>query len=617
MKKSIPYRLRKSKSLFYHIIRSYNRKKKVLPPRERENLRDLLIELQDAIQEKNREKASALAVRLETLSEVHLKKSSYYQIRDFILALIFALCLAVVIRSVWFEFYEIPTGSMRPTLKEKDHLAVSKTAFGINIPLTTKHLYFNPDLIQRNGIFIFTGEGMDITDVNTRYFYIFPGKKQYVKRLIGKPGDTLYFYGGKIYGVDKNNQDITPLLNPPPLFHLDHVPFIHFDGKTSADKSQNITLRQMNEPVAKLYMKSPNKPSGELLAPYNKDIYDYFDLWGIKNFGMARLLTKKQALELTDTLSTQLEEAPLYLEIFHHPSVRYPVFDKDYTGKMRLSTGNSISLLPLGENYLKTLFQNLYTARFHVIDGYAIRYGSKSNNKQYQYYSPKLEKVPDGTYEFYYGKAYQVLWGGLTKELQKDHPLYQFSIDQIQTLFNLGIEFNTFFEPHSQHPYYLPSRYTYFRNGNLFVMGAPLMKKEDPALATFVSKELTKQRNAPSYHPYFPFIDGGPPMKEGEIDLDYLHKYGVTVPEGYYLALGDNYAMSADSRDFGFVPENNIRGAPTFIFWPFGDRFGRPLQTPYPFFNGPRTIIWVTLIICELIFLLFYYKRRRMPMKIE
>ena len=616
MKKSLPYKLRKSKSLFYHILRSYNRKKKVLSLSIQENLRDLLIELQDAIREKNREKASELAIRLETLSEVHLKKTPYYQIKDFIFALVFALCLAVIIRSVWFEFYEIPTGSMRPTLKEKDHLAVSKTAFGINIPLTTKHLYFNPDLIQRNGIFIFTGEGMDITDVNTRYFYIFPGKKQYVKRLIGKPGDTLYFYGGKIYGVDNNNQDITPLLNPPLLNHLDHVPFIYFNGRTNSGP-QSVTLRQMNEPVAKLYMNYLNKPSGELLSPYNKDIHDYFDLWGFKNFGMVRLLTKTQALALTDILLTQLEEAPLYLEIFHHPSIRYPILDSDHAGQLRLSTRNSISLLPLRENHLKTLFQNLYTARFHVIDGYAVRYGSKSDHKQYQYYSPKLEKVPDGTYEFYYGKAYQILWGGITKELPSDHPLYQFSIDQVQTLFNLGIEFNTFFEPHSKQPYYLPSRYTYFRDGNLYVMGAPLMKKDDPHLTTFVDNELTKQRNAPSYNPYFPFIDSGPPLKEGVIDLNFIHKYGVRVPEGYYLALGDNYAMSADSRDFGFVPESNIRGAPTFIFWPFGDRFGKPLQPPYPFFNAPRITIWVSLIFCELIFLLFYYKRRKMPIKIE
>ena len=32
------------------------------------------------------------------------------------------------------------------------------------------------------------------------YIFILSGKKQYIKRLMGKPGDILYFYGGEIYG---------------------------------------------------------------------------------------------------------------------------------------------------------------------------------------------------------------------------------------------------------------------------------------------------------------------------------------------------------------------------------------------------------------------------------
>lgn len=72
---------------------------------------------------------------------------------------------------------------------------------------------------------------MDIHDVNTIYFYLFPGKKQFVKRLIGKPGDILYFYGGQIYGIDKDGNDISKELNPEFLSKIDHVPYIHLNGK--------------------------------------------------------------------------------------------------------------------------------------------------------------------------------------------------------------------------------------------------------------------------------------------------------------------------------------------------------------------------------------------------
>ena len=158
---------------------------------------------------------------------------------------------------MWFELYEIPTGSMRPTLEEKDRLVVSKTAFGINIPLKRGHFYFDPNLIHRNQTVIFTGAGMDIHDVNTVYFYLFPGKKQFVKRLIGKPGDLLYFYGGQIYGIDKNGNDISNELNPPSLARIDHVPYIYFNGRMEVPAKPTggiyspITIRQMNIPCRK------------------------------------------------------------------------------------------------------------------------------------------------------------------------------------------------------------------------------------------------------------------------------------------------------------------------------------------------------------------------------
>ncbi|MCB1115729.1 MAG: signal peptidase I [Chlamydiia bacterium] len=617
-----PCRLKKSRHTFRQALKRYRKKKNRLPEETRKAVAQSLENLQMALIAKDREKASSCARAVHQLYDQHLKKNPFERIRDFIFGLAAALVIAVLIRTMWFELYEIPTGSMRPTLQEKDHLVVSKTAFGINIPLKRGHFYFDPDLIKRNQTIIFTGAGMDIADVDTIYFYLFPGKKQFVKRLIGKPGDTLYFYGGEIYGIDREGKDISRELQSPSLANIDHVPFIHFNGRMEVPAKNTggiftpITVRQMNLPVAKLELSPSNKPTGHLLPPYALD-GDYFDLWGFKDFGMGRLLTKEEVLKYTSA-QEGLSNAPLYMEIAHHPSAKHPKIERDHMGRLVLGVGITHSVLPLTEKHLKALQSHLYTARFIVKGGKASRYGSSMKAGNMCTYCPTFKDVPDGTYQFYYGKGYKVLFGGTLKELPKDHPLYTFSPEKIQLLYNLGIEFHTYYSPHQKEQYFFPSRYVYYRDGALYTMGAPFIEKDDPTLTHFIQSEEIRAQNAPSYRPHFPFVDPKPPLLEdGSLDIPFIKKYGLTLPDKEYLCLGDNYAMSADSRDFGFVPEENLRGSPSYIFWPIGNRLGPINQTHPPFFNTPRAIIWTLAFIGFGTYYLIHRKKTKLPQNID
>lgn len=48
----------------------------------------------------------------------------------------------------------------------------------------------------------------------------------------------------------------------------------------------------------------------------------------------------------------------------------------------------------------------------------------------------------------------------------------------------------------------------------------------------------------------------------------------IRVPEGAYLALGDNSYNSSDGRVWGFVPAESVVGRPIMIYYPFTRRFG-------------------------------------------
>ena len=66
-----------------------------------------------------------------------------------------------------------------------------------------------------------------------------------------------------------------------------------------------------------------------------------------------------------------------------------------------------------------------------------------------------------------------------------------------------------------------------------------------------------------------------PSDEEGTFDFDVRMTYGpVTVPEGQYFMMGDNRDNSQDSRYWGFLPREYVKGKALFVYFSFGDEAG-------------------------------------------
>ena len=77
-----------------------------------------------------------------------------------------------------------------------------------------------------------------------------------------------------------------------------------------------------------------------------------------------------------------------------------------------------------------------------------------------------------------------------------------------------------------------------------------------------------------------------------EASFDVRERYGpVTVPEGHLFAMGDNRDNSQDSRYWGFLPREYVKGRALLIYWSFEQpegASGSPVSILTHFFTGTR-----------------------------
>lgn len=138
------------------------------------------------------------------------EKKRKSKLRENVEAIVFALTIALFIKSFVVDVYKIPTGSMIPTIEIGDFIVATKFIYGAKIPFTKSRL---PDMRdpRRGDIVIFLAPYYEppniivqmltpvIYTISLGFVNIDPQPKFYVKRCIALPGDEVEIINKGVY----------------------------------------------------------------------------------------------------------------------------------------------------------------------------------------------------------------------------------------------------------------------------------------------------------------------------------------------------------------------------------------------------------------------------------
>lgn len=140
-------------------------------------------------------------------------------LREYAESIVVAVVLALIIRAFIVQAFKIPSGSMEDTLLIGDHLLVSKFIYGTRLPFTDTRILKIRDP-KRGDVIVFE--------------YPEDPRKDFIKRVIGVPGDVVegrdkkVYVNGQLYAnpheVHKESEMIPKEQNPRDTFGPVTVP---------------------------------------------------------------------------------------------------------------------------------------------------------------------------------------------------------------------------------------------------------------------------------------------------------------------------------------------------------------------------------------------------------
>ena len=147
---------------------------------------------------------------------------------DNIKTLFYALIIAIIIRSLLIQPFYIPSSSMEPTLLVGDRLFVTKYSYGYS-----QHSFpFSPPILKKRVMFSEPVRG-DVVVFKTPA----DNRTDYIKRLIGFPGDKIQFIDSNLY--INNSEILKSLKSRSDIIYCGNktIEVFTFEEKISNEKS--------------------------------------------------------------------------------------------------------------------------------------------------------------------------------------------------------------------------------------------------------------------------------------------------------------------------------------------------------------------------------------------
>lgn len=444
--------------------------------------------------------------------------------REWSEALFFAIIAATAIRAFVVEAFVIPTGSMERTLRVYDCLFVNKTSYGTRFTMTPLSVPFSHQTIMGTSIKSYTDfvkipyfrfpafEEIDNGDmVVFNYpqedYHPIDKRSHYIKRCLGTPGDSLAIVDGVVKVNGEN--------------------FVNADTYQVSYTVSSSTM--LGDQFFELYQVAPDD---RRYVPHgNSYVYD---------------------IAMPDDLAEQMKNEPgitgVVRNIAPFGAGRSAFFDESKTGQWTVDNFGPI-YMPAEGDVIKINEDNFgqYKRLINVYEGGEIIRAEdlKASAEKIKEVKTALEKLNVSELFVNANKDYRMFGGS------------KGAFGQVYSLTN-AVKDNFIHVEFPSGMLKVADQFYWKDNANYSDSDMLSLAKE---FQNFFNENYKSQLDKlKSLYAQFDGQSEDMYLINGKMTNEYQ------VKQGYFFMIGDNRHRSADSRMWGYVPENHIVGKPVFVW---------------------------------------------------